>query len=158
MIIDLRTRWLLEEITCSNLGLSRSPFLVIGKQDHDKYLRLWKFSLHLKFKLHHETFLMLTHISTALTIHWGNRQLDRAKGLGSFVSGKEFGSSTCSTSTVYSETHNVSLKGFSNVKGSCFSSQNCSLEFYHMAKFSSCPTLRVIFHWILSCWDFSLLH
>lgn len=50
--------------------------------------------LDLKFKLHHETILTLTHISTTLSMHWGSWQLDRAEGLGSFASGKEFGSST----------------------------------------------------------------
>lgn len=111
LITGFRTKWLLVKITWRNV-VTEAFFLVTGKHYHDECLGLWKFSLYLKFKLHHETFLMLTHISTALTMHWGNQQLDRAEGLGSFVSGKEFGSSTCSTSTVYSEIHSVSLKGF----------------------------------------------
>lgn len=78
--------------------------------------------LHLKSKLHHETILTLTHISTTLSMHWGSWQLDRAEGLGSFASGKEFGSSTAPgfhthmisekhrVDPVYSEIHNVSLR------------------------------------------------
>lgn len=38
--------------------------------------------LHLKSKLYHETALILTHISTTLSIHWGSWQLDWARGLG----------------------------------------------------------------------------
>lgn len=40
------------------------------------------FLLHLKYKLYHETVLTLTHISTTLSMHWGNWQLDWAEGLG----------------------------------------------------------------------------
>lgn len=48
-----------------------------------------KFLLHLKSKLYHETVFTLTHISTTLSMHWGTSW---AEGLGSFASGKEFGS------------------------------------------------------------------
>lgn len=82
-----------------------------------------KIFLRLKTNLHHETTLTLTHVSTTLNMHWGSWQLDWAEGLGSFASGKEFGSSTCPAFNTYiisdkqcvdpvsSEIHNVSLWG-----------------------------------------------
>lgn len=51
-----------------------------------------------KSKLHRETLLTLTHISSTLRVHRGSWQTDLAEGLGSFSSGKEFGSSTCPAS------------------------------------------------------------
>lgn len=79
--------------------------------------------LDLKSKLFHETILPLTHISTTLTMHRGNWQLDWAQGLGSFASGKEFGSPACpafhahifsektGVSLIHRNIRNISLKG-----------------------------------------------
>lgn len=94
LITDQRTTWLLGKTPESNVIERRPLFghrLTFIMKNISKNQN---FSLHLRSNLCHETVLTLTHISTTLTVHWGNWQLDWAQGLRSFASGKEFGSLT----------------------------------------------------------------